>query len=273
MKLTKFANWFSDRERQETLDEDPEKQQSKTQPANQSEAELFRMQSKLDKLSDNLRISQKELAQARAQLQINQGFQIELGETQLKLQQTEAELQSLKHEMFEQQKQFNAAKLELQQTKQSLTQLTESQDWFNQIKTPIEIAEIKKTLPKQEFETLWGFGIISPTAKSTITTGAILVKGWVLGKKTQAQSVIVKHEGKSILETPANLRRPIVIQQYPDIPNAGSSGFEFSLAVAGITDELELSLEALLSDETTVPLCNFLLKPQTIESNSTKYLR
>ncbi|MGB5635032.1 MAG: hypothetical protein WBM86_19935 [Waterburya sp.] len=258
MRLPKLANWFSDG--------DLEKYQ---QQAQQAQAELQKTKSELDKLNLKLQKSGKKLAQAKAQLQINQGFQIELGETQIKLQQAEAQIQRYKKELFEQQKQFNENQSQFQQTQQALDKLAQSQDWLHQLKTPIQIIDIKKTLPKKDFETLWGFGIITPTVESTITTGAIIVKGWVLGKKAPAKTVRVLYQNESLLETPVQLRRPIVIQQYPDIPTANQSGFEFSLAVAGISTETELCMEAVLSDQTVVPLCNFVLKYQTIESNDT----
>ncbi|MEM8718520.1 MAG: hypothetical protein AAGE84_04330 [Cyanobacteria bacterium P01_G01_bin.39] len=261
MRLTKLANWFSDG--------DLEKYQQQAEHAQQAEAQLSKMKSKVDKLNHDYEKSQKELAQTKAQLQINRGFQIELGETQLKLQQAQAMVQRYKQELFEQQKELSQKQLQFQQTQQTLAKLSQSQDWINQIKTPIQIVDIKKTLPKRDFETLWGFGILTPTVDSVIDTGAMLVKGWVLGKKATAQTVKVTYQTETILQTPVELRRPIVIQQYPDIPNANQSGFEFALAVAGITKEIELSLEAILSDQTVVSLCNFVLKPQTIESNDT----
>ena len=258
MRLPKLANWFSDG--------DLEKYQ---QQAKQAQAELKKVKSELDKLKLDFQKSAKELAQTKAQLQINQGFQIELGETQLKLQQAEVKIQRYKQELFEQQKQLSEKQSQFQQTQQALDQLAQSQDWLHQIKTPIQIIDIKKTLPKHEFETLWGFGIITPTVESTITTGAILVKGWVLGKKAPAKTVRVLYQTESLLETPVKLPLSLVIQQYPDIPMANQSGFEFSLAVAGISNEVELCLEAVLTDESTVPLCNFVLKYQVIESNDT----
>jgi hypothetical protein len=91
-----------------------------------------------------------------------------------------------------------------------------------------------------------------------------------LGKKAQAKTVKVLYQGETLLETTVDLRRPIIAQQYPDILTAGQSGFEFSLAVTGITTETELNIEACLKDETIVSLCNFVLKPQTIESNDTQ---
>ncbi|MGF1589223.1 MAG: hypothetical protein ACFCU7_08275 [Pleurocapsa sp.] len=258
MRLTKLANWLSNG--------DLEKYRLQAQ---QEQAKLPKMESELAKFRRDFQKSQKELAQAKAQLQINQGFQIELGETQQKLQQVQTEAQHYKQELFEQQKQFDLTQSQFQLIQQKLAK---AQNWTQQLKTPIQITDIKKTLPKQDFETLWGFGIITPNVDFTITTGAILVKGWVLGKKAQAQTVRVKYQNESLLETPVQLRRPIVIQQYPDIPSASKSGFEFAVAVASIPAEIELSLEALLTDQTVVSLCDFRLKPLTIESNDTQSL-
>ncbi|MEO1341235.1 MAG: hypothetical protein AAFV28_08855, partial [Cyanobacteria bacterium J06635_13] len=184
MKLTKLANWFSE--------EDPEKNKPEKQPTAAVEAQnarLAKTQLKIDKLNNELQESQKELAQTKAQLQINQGFQIELGETQLKLQQSEQELQRLKRELFEQQKQLQTVQTQYKSAQQTLAKLTAEQNWLTQIQTPVQITDIKKTLPKQDFETLWGFGILSPKIDTIITTGAILVRGWVLGKKAQAEKV------------------------------------------------------------------------------------
>ena len=258
MKLPKLANWFSDG--------DLEKYKQQASKSEQALSQLQDEESKLAKLSDKLRRTQKELAQAKAQLQINQGFQIELGETQLKLRQTEADANRYKQELFAREKQHKLTESQFRQAQQALSK---SQNWSQQLKTPILIAEIEKTLPKQDFETLWGFGIITPTANTTITTGAISVKGWVLGKKAIAKTLIVSHQSEKLLETPVRLRRPIVVQQYPDIPTASTSGFEFSLSVAGIPSAVKLSLEALLTDGTVVPLCNFVLT-QLNESNDTQ---
>jgi len=260
LKLTKLKNWFPDEEPQKS----EHNEQSKSAPR-----QLAKTQLKIDQLNRNLRESQKELAQTKAQLQIQQGFQIELGETQLKLQQTEVELQRYKKEIFEQQKELSAIQAKYQTAEQNIAKLSQGQNWLSQLKTPIQIVDIKKTLPKHDFETLWGFGILSPTLETTIDTGAIFVRGWVLGKKSQAKTVEVKHQNESLLVAPVKLRRSIVAQQYPDIPAANNSGFEFALSVATIAEEIELSLEALLEDRTVVSLCNFVLKPRTIESNDT----
>jgi multidrug efflux pump subunit AcrA (membrane-fusion protein) len=267
LKLKKLANWFAD--------EDPEKSKKSKleQPPQQTDAKdakLAKMQSTIAKLERDLQESHKQLAQAKAQLQINRGFQIELGETQLKLQQTVAELQRYKQELSEQQQQLSNVQDQYQKNQQALAQIVEQKTWLSLLKTPVQVIEIKKTLPKQDFETLWGFGIMSPTVETMLTTGAIFVRGWVLGKKAQAQTIRVLYQGETLLETPVDLRRPIIAQQYPDIVTAGQSGFEFSLAVTGMTTQTELNIEACLKDETIVSLCKFVLKSAAIESNDTQ---
>ena len=265
MKLPKFANWFKNTDLENT---DPEKNQQPTPPEAQPDRrELQKSSLEIEKLSNRLKQAQKQIAQLEAQLQISQGFRVELGETQAKLQIVEAEAQRYKKELFERQKQLNAAQSQLTKVQQTLTKF---QNWEQQLETPIQVTDISKTLPKQDFETLWGFGIISPQAEFTITTGAILVKGWVLGKKSNAETLKVVYSGKTLLETPVHLRRPIVTQRYPDIPTANQSGFEFSLSVAGISTTTTLNLLAVLADQTAVNLCDITLNLLTNESKDTQ---
>ncbi len=258
MRLPKLANWLSEG--------DLEKYQQKAQQASAAQSQLEKMESELEKCQNNLKQTKKELEQAKAQLQINQGFQIELGETQLKLREVNDEAQGYKKKLFEQQKQLNLINSQLNQAKQSLTR---SQNWTQYIQNPIQVVDIKKTLPKQEFDTLWGFGIISPNINFTIATGALVVKGWVLGKKSQVEKLRVVHQTEQILATSVAIRRPKIAEQYPDIPKANQCGFEFSLSVVGIPTAVEVNLEAVLEDMSVVPLCAIVIQPKLIESKDT----
>ena len=261
---SKFANWFKNTDTD--LEKEKDRQPVEVPQERQDPRELQKLKSENAQLSDRYQQAQKRVAQLEAQLQIRQGFRIELGETQAKLQMTEAEVQRYKKELFESQKQLNLIQSQLAQAQQTLAKF---QNWQQQLKTPIQITDISKTLPKENFDILWGFGIISPEVKSTITTGAILVKGWVVGKKAQAQTVKVACNGTTLLETTVKLRRPLVAQRYPDIPQANHSGFEFSLSVVGISTTTKLSLSVILTDETATDLCDIILNPQPIESNET----
>ena len=256
MRLLKLANWLSEG--------DLDKYKQQVQQAQQAEAKLKKAESTIENLRTDLEKSQQELAQTQALLQINQGFQVELGETQLKLQKNSAEAQRYKKELFEQQKAFNLLQSQFKQAQQELTR---SQNWLQQIKTPIKVVDIQKNLPKNNFDTLWGFGILTPKIDSMANAGSIMVKGWVLGKQSPAKILRVIYQSETLLESPVELRRPVVIQRYPDIPAANQSGFEFSLTVAGLPAP-ELNLEAVLQDQSVVPLCTIVLKSEPFESES-----
>lgn len=256
MRLLKLANWLSEG--------DLDKYKQKAQQVQQAEAQLKKTKSELENLSNEFTKSQRDLAQTKALLQINQGFQIELGETQLKLQKSYADAQHYKKELFEQQKEFNLLQ---SQYKQAQQELARSQNWLQQIKTPIKVVDIQRNLPKNNFDTLWGFGILTPKVESMAIAGSIIVKGWVLGKQSPASTLRVIYQSENLLEVPVKLRRPVVIQRYPDIPSANESGFEFSLAVAGLS-AAEFNLEAILNDQTIVPLCTIILQSEPWESEA-----
>lgn len=258
MRLLKLANWLSAG--------DLEQYKQQLEKTKHKQQVLQNMESQLKKIQGELEQSQKDLAQTKAQLQIYQGFQIELGETQLKLQKADSEVQLYKKKLFEQQKQFNLTQSQFQQAQQALAR---TQNWTELIKTPVQIIDIQKTLPKKDFDTLWGFGIITPKVELITTTGAILTKGWVLGKKSLARTLRVMYQADVLLETEVNHFRPTVAERYPDISSANSCGFEFSISVVGIPETAKLNLEAILEDKTVVPLCDFILEPSKIELKDT----
>lgn len=264
---SKFANWFKNTD----SEKDPQPSITNLEVPQDSEdsqdsIELQKLSSENQKFKDSLQQARKQVAQLQAQIQIGQGFRIELGETQARLEIAQTEIQRYKKQLFEGQKQLNSIQSQLTQTQQALAKF---QNWEQQLKSPVRVTNITKTLPKKNFDTLWGFGILSPEVNFTITTGAILVKGWVLGKQAQARTLKVAYNGTILLETPVNLRRPRVAQRYPDITQASNSGFEFSLSVVGISDTAKLSLSAVLADETTIDLCDIVLNSRLNESNAT----
>ena len=258
MRLQKLANWLSEG--------DLEQYKEQVKQAQKEQSNVQKMKSEIEEIKSLLQQKDKELAQAQAQLQINKGFQIELGETQLMLQKANAETQKFKKDIFEQHKQLNLANSQLQQAQHSLAN---SQNWLASLKAVVQIADIQKTLPKQDFETLWGFGIISPKVNASTEFGVLLVKGWVLGKKANAKSLRVSYQDNILLKTIVNQNRPKIMQRYPDIPTARNCGFEFALSISSITKVTKLTLEAALEDKTIVPLCEITLDPEQSEAKST----
>lgn len=146
--LLKLSNWLS----AGALDK-------YQQQAKLAKAKLQQIESETENYRINAQQIQKELAQTKAQLQINQGFQIELGETQMQLQKTQAELSTCQKQLIASEQQLKESQAKLQKITK---ELANSQNWLQQITTPVEVVGVSKTLPKQEFDTLWGFGLGLP---------------------------------------------------------------------------------------------------------------
>lgn len=224
-----------------------------------AKAQLHQNQSEIDNLGIQIQQFQKEIEQLQAQTKIGQGFQIELGETQLKLQRKQEELIHCQKKYFTANEQLQKLQTHFQEVK---TQLDSYQDWTEQIQAAVEIVAIEKRLPKTEFDTLWGFGITTPKPQTLAIGGAILIKGWILGKRAKVNTIKIIYEAQTLLEIPVDQPRPFITQQYPDIPDARESGFETALAIVAIPSAATLELQATLEDNTSIPICAIILKRQ-----------
>lgn len=222
-----------------------------------AQAKLKQQEIKIESLRAELKQFQTDIERFQAQLQISEGFQVELGETQIELQSAKAEASYYKQELALAQEKL--VKLEARQQQVEI-ELSESRNWFKQIQRPIEVVEVKKLLPKQEFDALWGFGLGSPKANSILNGGSIVIKGWVLSRKSPVSKVQITFQQQTIIEADIGLARPAITQQYPDISGAGNSGFECSFAVMGMPSEAELAIEVVLEDKSVIPLCAVVLQ-------------
>ena len=208
-----------------------------------TKAKLQKEQINIENLKKQLQYSKRETEQAQAQLLIAKGFQVELGETQLKLKQATKNLLQCQQQLKQQ-----------QQARVSIsTKPVGSQDGVEQPQTKVEILEVKR-LPQQDFDSLWGFSIVSPKAQTKIPGDSVLFKGWVLGKKSLANKIKINHQGETLVETPVNLPSPGVTQYYPDIAAAGKSAFETSVSVAELPTKAELAIQVLLENQDIINL-------------------
>lgn len=234
---------------------------------NQQQAELAKAKLKqneltIEKLKAEIQRNRVEIEQLGAQLQISRGFQVELGETQLKLREAIAESEDCRKQLPATLKQLAIVKSQLKQAQKNLSK---SQDWLEQLKNTIRVVDIQKRLPKQEFDTLWGFGVNSPEVNSVTVGGSVQIKGWALGRRSPVSQIQIIYQQQTMLEIPVNLSRPEVTDRYPEIPKADKSGFEVAISIVDMPLEAELELQALLADQTAVPLCAIVLKKE--ESN------
>jgi hypothetical protein len=229
-----------------------------------AQAKLKQNEIIIDSLRAELQQSQTDIERLQAQLQINQGFQIELGETQIKLQSAKAQA-----ERYQQELKITTDKLAIleSQHQEATTELSNSKNWLKQVRQPVQVVAITKLLPKEEFDALWGFGLGSPKVNTILVGGSLTIKGWVLGRRSSVSKVQVTFQQEVLIEAEIGLARPAITQQYPDIPGAGNSGFECSVAVLGIPSETELAIETVLEDKSIIPLCAITLK-QSDESEA-----
>jgi multidrug efflux pump subunit AcrA (membrane-fusion protein) len=235
------------------------------QQAKIAQSKLQQTELEIDRYQSQLQQSQKELQQTNAQLKIYRGLQDELGTNQIKLQKATTEFKSCQEKLTATQNELTELQTKLQTTSQ---QLAVSQNWLEQLKAPVKVTAINKILPKHEFDTLWGFGLGNPRVDSISSGGSLMFMGWVLGKKAVAKSVTITYNNEILVETPIDRPRPTVTQQYPDIPKAGTCGFECSLMVAGVPNEAELYLSVVLEDGSIIPLCGIVLQNDRSSVNS-----
>ncbi|MBE9166446.1 hypothetical protein IQ238_02480 [Pleurocapsales cyanobacterium LEGE 06147] len=224
--------------------------------AETAKAQWQQLELDLENIKAQLKQCQIELEQTKAQLQIGKGFQIELGQTQLKLQQTEAELKQCQEKRQQQQQELERSQTQLEQAQQ---ELAGSQDWLQQLQTKIEVVKVER-LPIKDFEALWGFDIGTPSPQTEVTAGLLAIKGWVLGKRAEAKLIKIIWQQHPLIETTVDRPRKFVKQQYPEIAAADSCGFETAFSVAGMPATTELEVQAVLADESSIPLSTIRLK-------------
>ena len=232
---------------------------------NQQQAELAKAKLKqyeltIDKLNAEKKQDRVEIEQLNAQLQIYRGFQVELGETQKKLSKAIAASEDYRTKLPATEKELDRVKRQLQQVQKSLSR---SPNWQERLNSKVRVVDIQKRLPKQEFDALWGFGVSSPEVNSLTIAGSVVIKGWVLGRKSPVSQLRIIYQQETLIEIPVNLSRPEVTDRYPEIPKADKSGFEVAISVTDMPSEVELELQAVFQDQTTIPLCAIFFKAET----------
>lgn len=102
---------------------------------------------------------------------------------------------------------------------------------------------------------LWGRHVDAPKAGTTTEASALDLAGWVLAKSSQAVAVeVLNEDGTVVRRLPLNHRRPDIAQAFPDVPRAEDSGFRATISALGTTAHFELRLQAVLKDQSRVPL-------------------
>src|SRR5438552_18195065 len=78
--------------------------------------------------------------------------------------------------------------------------------------------------------------------------------GWVLGRESPAVAVELLNGSNVCRRVRVNIHRPDVAEIYPRVPEAEFSGFKIQMSVLGLTPEIEFLLQAVLKDQSRVPI-------------------
>jgi tetratricopeptide (TPR) repeat protein len=119
---------------------------------------------------------------------------------------------------------------------------------------PIRILNIQEValISPEDPELLWGCNIDSPTFRTYATASSILIGGWVIGKKSRAVKVELIRDGEVIRDILVNQHRPDVAAVFQGVPLAENSGYATEWEITGTLPECEISIQAVLADETRV---------------------
>lgn len=82
---------------------------------------------------------------------------------------------------------------------------------------------------------------------------SVIVQGWVLGKTARVDSVELMSGDEVIGRAEVKLERPDVAERFPNVDDAGTSGFRMMMRPEG-RGESALLARAVLADGTTVPI-------------------
>lgn len=128
----------------------------------------------------------------------------------------------------------------------------------------VEILEVEKYSNLAE---LLGCVIDSPETGERQNTYTIDISGWVLGKKSPAITIKIFNKKRMLRKIPIGNPRPELANIYPQNSRATNCGFATSISIIGLPTEAELNLQAVLKDQTHVPIAKIRFKHQPLHSD------
>ncbi|MEG4838600.1 hypothetical protein QUB24_10785 [Microcoleus sp. B9-D4] len=124
----------------------------------------------------------------------------------------------------------------------------------------IDVVEVL-SVPLAESQGLLAFNLDAPETGTQTNAGAVEFRGWVLGKMSPAIAVEVIHQGRVLKTIAVNVPRPDVAQIYPQLAEAGISGFRATLDLSKIIDQQDqLTIYGILRDQSLVKMAEVMVK-------------
>ncbi|HEY9865661.1 MAG TPA: hypothetical protein V6D21_15915 [Candidatus Obscuribacterales bacterium] len=128
------------------------------------------------------------------------------------------------------------------------------------MKKVIDIQEVIN-VPVIESQGLLAFNLDTPETGVQINAKEVEFRGWVLGKKSPAIAVEVVAQGRVLKTIAVNVPRPDVLINYPQVAEAGISGFRAILDLSKIIDQQDqLTIYGILRDQSLVKMAEVMVK-------------
>jgi len=98
----------------------------------------------------------------------------------------------------------------------------------------------------------------APSAGEELSSNALKIVGWAVGKEKAVESVEVLAAGEVVAKTPVAIERPGVAGAYPDTPGAKNAGFRLVVQGSG-EGRHELAVQGLVEGQ-RVPIASIVLE-------------
>jgi hypothetical protein len=103
-------------------------------------------------------------------------------------------------------------------------------------------------------EALWGFNLEEVKQIKGVNKIELMLKGWVLGRKSKVDVIEVIHNHMVVKQVAVNLSRPDVARAYSYVHDAETSGFITIIDIGELSERGEFLIQAVCSDQSRIPL-------------------
>ncbi|MEH1881454.1 glycosyltransferase [Nostoc sp.] len=251
---TQFERSQSQLQETQTQFERSQSQLQETQTQfERSHSQLQETQAELERSHSQVQQTQAELERSQSQLQQTQ---TELERSHSQVQQTQAELERSHSQVQQTQAELERSQSQLQQTQRKLDflKIATRIRFLNNplIKIITKFSKFNEISPSRYLEG----NLETPRTQENNINDTLLVSGWVFSREAKIKSLILVRDNLLENQIEYGFSRPDVSQAYPDVENAGSSGFVHSFILNNQrSGYMDIQIWAIF--ETGQPICCF----------------
>jgi hypothetical protein len=120
--------------------------------------------------------------------------------------------------------------------------------------TTAAVVSIEETEVTGASDYVHGGNIDTPGEGYSSDSYGLTIEGWVLSRRIPVDHIEVLYEERPLAIVPLDLERPDIAEGFPEVENAGRSGYRATISALKLAERFEIVLRAKLSDGTRLPL-------------------